>query len=367
MILSKEIKELGFHAPQAVAGGCAFTGNAAHLYEANLQLRTATRIVIRLAEFHADSFHELERRSGRIAWEEYISPASRIRLRVTCRKSRLYHSDAVAERIATAMGKRVSGLAFSSGADESEDDADEESALEQLFLVRLADDNCVISMDSSGPLLHRRGYRQAAGKAPLRETLAAAMVMSSGWEGTSPLIDPLCGSGTIPIEAAMIARKIPPGLNRRFAFETWPTFDVTLWETVKANALQAAQPGATVTILASDRDDGVVKIALENAERAGVADGIQFHATPISAIEPPATPGWLITNPPYGVRVGERSSLRNLYAQLGNVVRSKAPAYTVCFLSADRALESAPKLRLEEVFRTRNGGIPVRFMKGSVR
>ena len=184
-IVCLELERLGIAGAKIVEGGVSFMGELAHLYKANLSLRVASRVIARIAHFHAESFHELERRANRIAWSDYLSPGSSVRFRVTCRKSRLYHSDAVAQRFAEAVAREVSDVAVARGGAErkEEEEVDGDAGVRsQLFIVRLAHDNCVVSIDSSGDLLHRRGYRLATGKAPLRETLAAAMVMSSGWD-----------------------------------------------------------------------------------------------------------------------------------------------------------------------------------------
>jgi putative N6-adenine-specific DNA methylase len=371
-ILASELDPMGARDAAVIEGGVEFSGDLAFLYNANLSLRTASRVVVRVAEFHADSFHELERRAKKVRWDEYLSRGSRVRFRVTCRKSRLYHSDAVAERFAEAIVNRVGEVDVvptTAESAESSEEADQSIAAglpSQLFIVRLTHDNCVVSVDSSGALLHRRGYRQASGKAPLRETLAAAMVLGSGWDRRSPLVDPMCGSGTVAIEAALIARGILPGMHRSFAFESWPGYDSHVWTSIKAKAGQMMLLRSNGAILASDRDDGVVKSACENAARAGVLQDINFDSQPISAIKPPSDAGSIVTNPPYGIRVGERRPLRNLYARLGKILKEKANGYTLALLSADRPLESMLGVPLEEVFRTRNGGIPVRLMKGRI-
>lgn len=345
------------------------TGTLEQVYALNLHLRTASRVIVRVAEFHASTFHELERRAKRVDWSRYVRPASRTRFRVTCRKSRLFHSDAVAQRFSESVAKQVPGVLISSTdrrvIDNSEGD-DADTAHEQLFIVRLTNDNCVVSVDSSGQLLHRRGYRQATGKAPLRETLAASMLIGSGWNSTEPLIDPLCGSGTIPIEAALIARGIPPGMNRAFAFQDWPSYEGAKWESLVERSRDEIRPAAG-SIMGSDRDEGAVRWAVENAERAGVSDNVLLEVRAISDVDFPAEAGCVVTNPPYGVRVGERRPLRNLYAQLGKTLRSRAPGYTIGLLSADTMLESALDIPLTEVFRARNGGIPVRFLTGRAR
>jgi len=219
-------------------------------------------------------------------------------------------------------------------------------------------------MDSSGELLHRRGYRQAVAKAPLRETLAAAMLLASGWDKKSPLIDPFCGSGTIAIEAALLASGLPPGGNRRFAFMNWPTYDKNLWQEVLFKVKPLS--GLETIILASDRDAGAVQMARENAQRAGVADLIHIECQAVSSIRPPEEPGWIVTNPPYGVRVSSGKDLRNLYAQLGNVLRAKCPGWHLAILGSDPMLLGQIGVKLTPSFSITNGGIPVRLVRGLV-
>jgi putative N6-adenine-specific DNA methylase len=327
--------------PTVGEGGVAWRGSMESVARANLWLRTASRVLVRVAEFKASAFFELELAARRLAWNRFLTPGSTVRFRVTCRKSKLYHSDAVAQRLADAVMRRVPGVKVvtSKSADDVGDEGGGDAEQEQLFVVRLFHDVCTVSADTSGALLHRRGYRQQLAKAPLRETIAAAMLLGAGWPGDVPLVDPMCGSGTIPIEAAWMARRIAPGRNRDFAFRAWPEFDASMWTRLVDEA---------------------------NAARGGVESDVSFTVAPISALEPRRGEGWLISNPPYGVRVGERDRLRNLYAQLGNVARAKLAGWTVGFLLADRRLESQIGLELREAFATRNGGIPVRMMVGAV-
>jgi putative N6-adenine-specific DNA methylase len=290
-----------------------------------------------------------------LPWDEFVGDGQGVEFRVTSRKSRLYHQDAVAERLQAAVVMRASGAA-----------PDDRGPAPQEFVVRLFRDQCTVSADASGELLHRRGYRLETAKAPLRETLAAAMLAGAGWRATAPLLDPLCGSGTIPIEAAMVARRIPPGIARNFAFERWPGFDRRVWSTVLESARERILPLSPVRLLGSDRDPGAVHAAAANAERAGVGDDIEWRRAAISAIEPPPAPGWVVTNPPYGVRVGDRARLRDLYAQLGNVLRAKCPGWEVAMLTAHPALEGQVRLGLEPRFSTENGGLRVRLMRARV-
>jgi len=360
-IAAAELGALGAGDARPVEGGVSFRASPQLLYSANLHLRTASRVVVRASAFEATAFHELERRARKVRWDELISPNLPVSLRVTCRKSRLYHSDAVSERVAGAIEAAVSGSRV------VDDAGDESEGNEQLILVRLLHDRCTISIDSSGALLHRRGYRQAVAKAPMRETLAAAMLLASGWDGSSPLLDPMCGSGTIAIEGALLARRIAPGLHRTFAFERWPRFDATIWNGVVAAARADVRPTSEAPIQASDRDAGAIEAASANAERAGVLTDIEMSAKAISAIEPAAGPGLVATNPPYGVRVGEADRVRNLYAQFGKVMMAKCAGWMVSMVSADARLERETGLSLKPILQTSNGGIRVRIVSGLVR
>ena len=369
-LLAAEIAHLTGRHGEPSSGGVAFAGGMKDMRRVNLWSRIANRVLVRIEEFHASSFFELERRAKQIDWARFVSPEQPVRFRVTCRKSRLYHSDAVAERFAAAVRAKVGGNKHVVSAPEPDDETTgeaDDSTSAQLFVVRIVDDVCSISADCSGELLHRRGYRQAVAKAPLRETIAAAMLAGSGWDMKSPLVDPMCGAGTIAIEAAMMARRIAPGIGREFAFQKWPRHDAKAWQNEVEAAKAEALPKAPVQIVASDRDEGAVTAARSNAERAGVTEDIQFDTRALSDASIPAEPGWIVTNPPYGLRVGDSASLRNLYAQLGKILRNQASGYTIAMLSANSELESQLKIDLREVFQTSNGGIPVHLVAGKAR
>lgn len=364
-LVAGELRALGFGDASASPGGVSFTGDAAGLARAQLELRVASRVLVRLATFRATAFHELERASRQVEWARIVRAGRAVRLRVTCRKSRLYHSDAVAERVGAAIVRAVPGVRVTGGKDREDDtDADAPDAADdaQLFVVRIDHDRCTISADASGELLHRRGYRLAVARAPLRETLAAAMLLGVPWDPRTPLVDPMCGSGTIAIEAAMLARRIAPGLGRSFAAESWPETDARAFATARDAARAAILPSAPAPIHGSDRDAGAIEAARANAARAGVTADIAFAVSALSAIAPPVGPGLLIANPPYGVRVGESAPLRDLFARLGQVARERCPGWQVALLSADPALDAQTKLRFTERLRTSNGGIPVRLV-----
>ncbi len=365
------------------AGGVSFAGGRSALYRANLCLATASRVLVRLGDFYAAGFPELVKKAQRLAWENYIVPSLPVSVHVTCHKSRLYHSGAVAERILNAIAARLgkpillatAGSEKDAGSDNDDTrgsakplgrEAGDESDPPQLVIVRLVNDLVTISVDTSGALLHRRGYRLETAKAPLRETLAAAMLLASGWDKAAPLLDPFCGSGTIPIEAARMALGIPPGDQREFAFMRWPGFQRADWE--KLHAASRVQSGLTIPIIqASDRDAGAVRIAQANAERAGVAGAIEFTHQAVSAISPPPAAGWVVTNPPYGVRVSAQHDLRNLYAQLGNVLRVKCRGWNTAILCSEPILLGHSGLQLDTSFTMVNGGLRVFLGRGGIR
>jgi len=364
-LVARELTALGVR-PGAEPGGVAFRGSFELLARANLWLRVASRVLVRVASFRAQAFHELERLARAIPWETYLRPGAAVRFRVTSKKSRLYHTGAIAQRFGEAIEHRLgASVAVESGA--VDEDADSTGTEAQLFVIRAFHDGFTVSADSSGGLLHQRGYRKAVAKAPMRETLAASLLLAANWSGTERLLDPFCGSGTIPIEAALLARGIAPGLQRSFAFQAWPRYDAAMWERLRADALDAALPKTPAEIIGSDRDAGAIEAAIANAERAGVRDDIRFDVRAMSAIDDAAgRAGYIVTNPPYGVRVGEAGRLRDLYARFGQVLRAKCPGWRLAMLSANERLERELGLALEQRLRTRNGGIAVKVVTATV-
>ncbi len=333
-------------------GGLLFSGRFEDVYRCNLHLRTASRVSIRLGEFYAAAFSELRKKASRLEWQHYITPGESVNISVTCHKSKLYHSDAVAERVLGAINDHFPLSKKPIISDKNG----------QLILVRLVNDLCTISIDSSGTLLHKRGYRQETAKAPIRETLAAAMILMSGWNASVPLIDPFCGSGTIPIEAALLAAHIPPGIARKFTFTRWPVLDKTRWQEI----LQTAKEGIThehLTLIGYDRDQGAIRIAESNAARAGMKDVVVFKKQPISELRPQENPGWIITNPPYGLRTSGNRDLRDLYARFGALLDKQFKEWHAGILSYDKRLSG--NLGLADPVSSHhliNGGLPVQYL-----
>ena len=353
--MARELQALG-EQPRIDDGGVTWTGDARSVLRANLWLRTASRVLVRVATFRAKAFHELERAAKKIPWAEFVHAGAPVEFKVTARKSKLYHSDAIAQRLHSAAGSRLSTIGSRPTARSREPRAESPS---QLFVVRAVRDEFTVSVDTSGELLHQRGYRLEAGKAPLRETLAAALLLAAGWDGETGLLDPFCGSGTIPIEGALIARRIAPGLQRDFAIERWPSFYPRISGELREEARQKQRRKPDRAIIGTDRDAGAIAAAVANAERAGVAADIVFRTAPISAMEPVESGTLIATNPPYGVRVGDDGDVRNLFAQLGNVVREKARGCRLAMYLPQAHLGRQTRLELEELYKTSNGGLPV--------
>jgi 23S rRNA G2445 N2-methylase RlmL len=307
---------------------------------AHLHLRTATRVLVRVARFDASTFLKLERGIERVEWATWLSDDAVPDVRAACSRSALYHSDAVAERVLAWMpGGRTDGPS-------------------QRVVVRVDNDVATVSLDASGAPLYQRGYRTEAGAAPLRETLAAALVMWSGWDAKAPLLDPCCGSGTIAVEAAMWARRIPPGAQREFAWFRWPGAEGVDWPALVA-AAQADVRAKGPVVQASDVDADVAGMAARTAERAGVNVEVTVADAAARALEPRRGPaGWVVTNPPYGRRSG--GDLRALYEAVG---RLAAPPWRLAVVGAQGSPTSAFSERWEDSLVLRNGGLAVRFLR----
>jgi putative N6-adenine-specific DNA methylase len=331
-LLRDEAASLGFADPQVAPGGVLVCGGWSEVWRANLMLRGAGRVLARVGAFHAVHLAQLDKRAHRLPWAEILAPGVPVRVDAACQRSRIYHAGAAAQRIARAIADAV-------GAPEAPD-------AEVRVLVRIVDDLCTVSLDTSGEPLHRRGFKTEVGKAPLRETLAALFLRDCDYAGAEPVIDPMCGSGTFVIEAAEIALGLAPGRARPFAFERLAGFDPAAWSALRA---AASAPRATdLRFFGFDRDAGAVAAATANAERAGVAAATEFRQQTVSALAPPpelaGRPGLVIVNPPYGERIGDKGDLRALYGTLGRVLRERFTGWRVGLVTSEPALAHATGL-----------------------
>ncbi|GAB6096505.1 RNA methyltransferase [Desulfatiferula olefinivorans] len=335
-------------------GGIAFDGPVTDVYRANLHLRTASRILMRLTSFDATDFKTLETKTEALPWELYLDPAAPLDVQVTVKKSRLYHSGAVDQRVREAIGRRLGPF----GA----------SGMTQTVYVRAVQDRFELSLDSSGDLLYRRGLKTVGGSAPLRETLAAGMLMAAGYDGRRPLLDPMCGSGSFSLEAALIARNIPPGRYRRFAFEHWPCFREGAFRQIRREAEAGINQTPSAPIVASDRDTGACERLSAQVLSVGLGDLIRVQCRDVLDPDPEIVagpPGIIMANPPYGLRLGTRrnslSLIRDFLALAGRSYRG----WTLGLLSPFdvRTLNPAFPLTSHRLF---HGGLSLFFLTGPI-
>lgn len=368
-ICAAELAELGVRIRRTLLGGVEFGATDRQLYAANLWSRTATRIVVRVAAFTASSFSQLASELTQVDWGRLIPNAATPTVRVSSTASRLYHTGAIAERVAALASPDAATRPNAGSPADQPDDNMTRDGDGPLIVVRLIHDRVMVSVDSSGAALYQRGWRLETAKAPLRETLAAALILASGWDRQSPLIDPLCGSGTIAIEAALLAAGRAPGAARRFAFMDWPSFAPGTWASVigAPHPSEVRPSGPPPRVIATDRDAGAIRAAKANARRAGIDAHIDIHEGSLSETAPPSdTVGWLITNPPYGKRVAG-GDLRDLYASIGSLATHRLRGWVVGLLAADDRLVGHTGLPFERRLETDNGGIAVRFVVADQR
>jgi putative N6-adenine-specific DNA methylase len=332
VLLERELAALDIKG-RAVPGGVELRGDADTIRRVNLESRLASRLLLRLGRFETEFLNELEKLTAKLDVAPFIRADQPLAVRATCKKSRIYHSGAAEERVQRAFAKKLGATPAPARGNLDEDDEPP-----QTVLVRFDHDVCTLSLDTSGAHLHKRGYRLETAKAPLRETLAAALLAEAGYRDDMAFVDPLCGSGTFAIEAALIATRTAPGRLRSFAFERWPSHDARAMRRLRDEADARRRP-APAPIVASDRDEGAVRAAQRNAERAQVEIDVRHHS--LSDSKPSGSPGLLLTNPPYGERVGDPGRLRDLYATLGKLAGRQYAEWTFGFVTTEPRLAQA--------------------------
>ena len=324
-VCEAEIRCLGLDdvRPKAVPGGVVFSGKLPDLYTANLCLSTASRILMRIDSFEARDFPRLEKKIAEIPWELYLPADGQVSFKVSSHSSRLYHKDAVAQRIYGAISERMAGLKVVM-AEDAEIDSDESGeaadAPVQAVFARVYEDRFTVSLDSSGELLHRRGYHSLSGRAPLRETLAAAILRLAGYDGSMPLFDPLCGSGNFATEAAFIAKNLPCGMNREFTFSRWPAFSAPTFEHIKKARLEQSTTFEAPQIISTDRDQKVLESLSGRLSGLGLDDAVFVGRADFLSLDPRRftdEKGVVVLNPPYGKRMGTVESARTFLAEAG--------------------------------------------------
>ncbi len=359
-VLHAEVRALRLAHVERQVGGVYFEGRIEDAWRANLELRTAVRVFLRVARFRAADADELYRGAAGVEWRRFLRPEGTLFVDAQSRESALFHTHFVQQRVKDAV---VDQLRTSAGV-RPWVDADDADARLHVHLFR---DRATLSVDTSGGSLHKRGWRRFQGRAPLAETLAAAVVSMSGWDRRSPLVDPFCGSGTIAIEAAAIAARVPPGRWRSFGFERWPGHDAASFASL-CNALNAREEWPPkLTILASDSDPDQVRGALENAASAGFAERLRIECADARELAPRrGWNAWIVSNPPYGVRMGEGAELEPLYRAFGERLRASCAGFHVALLLGDPRHARALALTGAEPTRLANGALECELVRARV-
>jgi len=354
-VLASELQQLGIQEPEILRRGVQFTGSQQDMYRANMFCRTAISVLREVASFTFETKEDFYRQVSEIQWESYFSVEKTIVISSVVTRCELFtHSlylsqltkDALADRYREMFGVRPTV---------NKDSADIR------INVYVNGDKCIISLDSSGEPLFKRGYRRLGGEAPLNEVLAAGLILLSGWDKSSTFVDPMCGSGTFAIEAALMASNTAPGsLGREFSLEHWNDFDKELWIKV-LNEAKAQKKALQVPIIASDLNPKAVEIARKNIMDAGLLGQIKLQRTDFFRLQPPITRGWVLLNPPYGQRL-KRDGLTGYYKTIGDTLKTQYSGYKAGIISSD--MDSVKSIGLKSLSRTTvyNGALECKFL-----
>ncbi len=347
-VLADEARAAGFDVTGEEPGGVTLRGGWPEVWRANLDLRGAGRVLVRIGAFRALHLAQLDKRARKFPWGDFLRPDMPVKVEAVCRASRIYHDKAAAQRVERAVREEL-GVPI-----------EDKAGLR--LLVRIEDDLCTLSIDTSGEPLHRRGHKAAVGKAPIRETLAALFLRQCGYHGAEPVLDPMCGSGTFVIEAAEIAAGLKPGRSRSFAFEDLVGFDAEQWSEMRRVGPSELSGRR---FFGSDRDAGVVRSAEANAERAGVAAITQFDRMAVSdRTRPEGAPGLVMVNPPYGGRIGNKKLLFALYGALGKTLKERFAGWRVGLVTTEAGLARATGLPFQPPGSpVAHGGLKVRLFQ----
>ena len=353
-ICKREIQDLGYTRFQVDNGRIQIDGTYEDIVRLSIHLRTAERIWIQVATFPAETFTELFDNTKKIDWEEWIPAGGAFPIDAKSVKSKLFSLSDCQKIVKKAIAEKLKETRKSDWLDES--------GATYRFEVGLLNDMATILLDTSGPGLHKRGYRKLAGTAPLKETMASALITLSYWNKDRVLLDPLCGAGTIPIEAALIARNIAPGLSRKFAAEAWENFPTHLWQKEKTEAKKQIDYDTPLRIYGYDYSPETLEVAKINADEAGVLEDIIFECRDFFTLKGqlPWEYGVIITNPPYGERIDKDDDTIRLYKHFGEVMRDN-PTWSYYLLTSNEDFEGAAGKRADRKRKLFNGNIKVDY------
>ncbi|WP_347488620.1 THUMP domain-containing class I SAM-dependent RNA methyltransferase [Desulfoscipio sp. XC116] len=351
-LVAQEVKNLGYQKVTVENGRVTFNADLSAVCRANLWLRTADRVRLKVGEFKAATFDELFEKTRALPWPELIPGDARFPVEGKSVKSTLFSvSDCqaiVKKAVVESMKQKYKQSWFS-----------EQGPLYKIE-VALLKDIATLTIDTSGAGLHKRGYRELASQAPLKETLAAALIILSHWHPDTVLMDPCCGSGTIPIEAALIGQNIAPGMNREFVSESWPTIPRELWRQARKETHDLARYNLSLDIVGTDIDNDVLRLARQNADEAGVEEQIHFQRLPVADVRSSKKYGKIICNPPYGERLGEQREVERLYREMGQVF-SRLDTWSFYMLAAHPQFERLFGRQATKKRKLYNGNIKVDY------
>jgi putative N6-adenine-specific DNA methylase len=354
-VVKRELEDLGFTDIQSENGRVRFKGDAIGLCRANLWLRSADRVFLEVGNFHATNFDQLFEKVENLPWEEYISENAEFPVTGRSKNSQMRSVRSAQGLIKKAIVKRLQKVRKTRGK------LSETGVLHPIFF-HVERDQVSIALDSSGTGLHHRGYRLEGGVAPLRENLAAALVLLSRWNPEFPLMDPFCGSGTLCLEAAMIALSMAPGRNRKFASSNWKCIGHAAWQTAKEEADDKWDRKRWIEIIGSDHDETILAAARENLDRLGLGNKVRFIHRDVARLPLKGEKGWMVCNPPWGERMAEDQLVKKFYPMLGDLFREN-PGWSFHFLTADETFERGFGMKAGKRRKVYNGNIQARFLQ----
>ncbi|AZK48033.1 THUMP domain-containing class I SAM-dependent RNA methyltransferase [Paenibacillus lentus] len=355
-VVARELKELGYEDTMVENGRVNFTGDLIDICRCNLWLRTSDRVLIKMGEFSALTFDELFEGTKALPWQDWIPAHGEFPVEGRSHKSQLSSVPACQGIVKKAIVEKLK--------ESYRTEWFEENGPRYVIEINLLNDKALLTLDTTGPALHKRGYRKHATEAPLKETMAAAMILLSRWNQnpSRPFYDPCCGSGTLPIEAALIGWNIAPGLRRSFNSEAWPVLPEELWQQAREEAFDAVKDDIPLSIAGSDIDPKAIEIANAAAKSAGLGKEITFQTIPAVQIQPEGEYGCLITNPPYGERIGEEKEVRKLISQLGRVAAG-LPTWSFFALTPTKQFEHDFHRKADKRRKLYNGRIECQYLQ----
>jgi putative N6-adenine-specific DNA methylase len=346
---------------RVIPGGVEFKGRLEDCYRANLSLHLPNRILMRIIAFNASNFRQLERKVGNIPWELYLHPGSLLTMHVTTKHCRLHHSAAISDRFQKTIVSRLSTI-------QHDEKPSKTSDAEQNIFVRGTDDRLTVSIDSSGDLLYKRGLKKHAGKAPLRETLAAAALRLAGYDGSQPLIDPMCGAGTFSLEGALMAKCIPPGWFRNFAFEGWPSYLAKRWGYIRRQAQSVFVQPERPIVFASDTDPDACQRLRDCVEKYSLTDAVRVNQKDFFDLIPRELTnhiGVICINPPYGRRLGHKQDSQKLFQAICDKLKSDYRGWKLALFAPGKKLTRTVPFATKS-YPILHGGLKLTLLVGTI-